>query len=460
MGGFADLEVRIERDEVSFRIDGRDYSGPHGLSSRASIDALWDAGPAAYGTALFRATFGDGLPEEGYRAAVAASDADATHWRVRLNLCDPALHDIWWEALRDERLPHRKFATDRFTPLSRYLPLPAARAPVRAAPLRVLVAISSPADLGSRWPGLDPLDEELERHTLERAFAGLDVDWEVLTEPASLAALRRRLRDEEFHVLHVVGHGWRTPDGRGALLLEDDDQSGDPVAEERLGELVSGLGDSPLRLVVLASCHGASRSRTDPFMGLAPRLVEYGMPAVVAMQDRVSTDSARRFSQLFYDSLADPARANGMVDVAMNDARDELYYAREDGWDWAIPVLFLRGEGRVFELPAPAPAAPAAAGPLLSPVVGATAPPAVGSALGAVDAGLRMRLFGDLAALPVERLRTIAYFVLGEQPPELEDALAEVRARELLRRCEAGGRLGDLEHVLRSLPAAAGGAAR
>ena len=38
-----------------------------------------------------------------------------------------------------------------------------------------------------------------------------------------------------------------------------------------------------------------------------------------------------------------------MVDVAINDARDSLFFrSPEDVWDWAIPVLFMRGDGMLF----------------------------------------------------------------------------------------------------------------
>ena len=454
MDDFTDLEVRVERDGVSLRLREREFRGAHGLGARAELDALRDAGPDKYGVALFKALFADEETEAGYREAVGESNERATRWRMRLNVEDSALHDLWWEALRDEHAPYRKFATDRFTPLSRYLPRPLRTNPAPADTLRVLAVVSNPTDLGSaRWPGLAPLEPELERETLDQAFENLRVECEVLDGRASESALRARLRSPNGpHVLHLVAHGWRSPDGTGVLLLEGEDGTAAPVDERRLGDLVSGLGDSPLRLVVLASCQSAVRSQADPFMGLAPRLVEFGMPAVVAMQDRVAMGSARRFSKIFYDSLADPGRANGMVDVAMNDARDELNFTFGDNtWDWAIPVLFLRGEGRVFDLGGERNGGAPALGSVLSPVVGAGVEAGAGPARAAVDPGLRMRLFADLVGRSLEPHRTVAYLVLGEElSPELEAAEAEVRARELMRRCEAAGQLVALDALLRS----------
>ena len=59
-------------------------------------------------------------------------------------------------------------------------------------------------------PGLIPtLDESIERGILEEALGELEgiVEYEILTQNASLGRIRKRLRDERFNVLHIVGHG-------------------------------------------------------------------------------------------------------------------------------------------------------------------------------------------------------------------------------------------------------------
>jgi hypothetical protein len=69
-----------------------------------------------------------------------------------------------------------------------------------------------------------------------------------------------------------------------------------------------------------------------------------------------------------------------------------------------------------------------------------------------------MRLYTELSALPVEQLRAIAQIVLGEQPPELENALPEVRVSELLRRCE-GDLLDWLDYAAKTVVAQTAGGA-
>ena len=68
--------------------------------------------------------------------------------------------------------------------------------------------------------------------------------------------------------------------------------------------------------------------------GLAPKLA--GRAAgVIAMQDFVRVDDARRFAQEFYDTLL----STGYADRAANAGRRTLY--RPDSRSWAIPALYL-----------------------------------------------------------------------------------------------------------------------
>ncbi|MCP4514917.1 MAG: CHAT domain-containing protein, partial [Delftia sp.] len=92
------------------------------------------------------------------------------------------------------------------------------------------------------------------------------------------------------------------------------------------------------RLVFLTACQSATRSTSDAFLGLAPKLVGAGVPAVVAMQDAVTVETARKLSAAFYRQLL----AHGYVDLAVNEARSALLAAGRA--DAAVPVLFMRLE--------------------------------------------------------------------------------------------------------------------
>ena len=99
----------------------------------------------------------------------------------------------------------------------------------------------------------------------------------------------------------------------------------------------------------LAACESAKREYTNrpaeaanPFVGLASRLVQIGIPAVIAMQDKVGVKSAQTLTRYFYHYLLQ----HGIVDKAMNQARGFLV----DTLDWSMSVLFMRlREGRLLE---------------------------------------------------------------------------------------------------------------
>ena len=118
-----------------------------------------------------------------------------------------------------------------------------------------------------------------------------------------MSALRARLRREQFHIFHFVGHGrYRVDWGDGVLIMED--RSGRPheVTGEELGGL---LGEyHPTRLAVLNACEGA-RAGADLFAGVAQGLIQQGLPAVVAMQFEITDDAAIIFAREFYGAVAD-----------------------------------------------------------------------------------------------------------------------------------------------------------
>ena len=59
---------------------------------------------------------------------------------------------------------------------------------------------------------------------LTGALAGQQAEGRVIIErlAASMSTLRQRLRRDEFHVFHFIGHGRYRPDwGNGVLVMED-----------------------------------------------------------------------------------------------------------------------------------------------------------------------------------------------------------------------------------------------
>ena len=361
---YADLEIRIlDRQAAGYPVEltvaGRQL--PRGFLDPAALPLPWvsSVDPAADGERLMRWFAADPAVKEAWDRANGLDGY--CRIRLRIDATAPELHTVPWELLRRPAGPgiaaHDLAASDK-TPFSRYLALP--NPPGRQIVderLRVLVAIASPDNLAKYQ--LTPIDRAVELAALEAALAGLPVELTELTGPCTLPAIERALR-RGYHALHFVGHGAYVESAGAALFLADDANQVSIARAEKLAEMLARLAgpDSPLQLVFLGSCQTATASPADAFRGLAPQLLQAGVPAVLAMQDLVPVLTYRAFAYAFYRQLMQ----HGAVDLAANQARAALLTARLPGA--AIPVLFSRvPDGKLLAIPgvdasAPAPGQP------------------------------------------------------------------------------------------------------
>ncbi len=347
------------------------------------------------GEMLYRALF-HGETERGYRLALSRLGPGES-LRIRLRIAADAthLHREPWEFLWDSARG-APIAANAATPFARILPVGgdgATAAPLLGAtqPLRILGVLASPSQTESD-PVLAAIDADelaalhgaIER-VRERNVAIAPLTSNNLLSsrerPVTLDAILERLGDaaaigQPLHVLHLLCHGDIDPEHkRGFLVLQH--QNGTPcrVSEEDFAEALRPYVADGLRLVVLASCctgeAGAgevsagemSADETGALRGVARRLVAGGVPAVIAMQQRLEIEAARLFSQRFYDALLH----TGEIDRATNRARHRLYEKRlrpDDAPDtpgrspgrigprqWGVPVLFSRvPDGRLFQI--------------------------------------------------------------------------------------------------------------
>jgi CHAT domain-containing protein len=271
-----------------------------------------------------------------YFASLDRAGSDGLRLRLSVEHAG-VLAGLPWELLAD---PNRDFlALSRSTPLTRYTQQLMTRPPVPVIlPLRVLVMISAPRDL----PTLDVEDEwqRLNEATATLQARGL-LELERL-EQATLIALQRRLRAEDYHVFHYIGHSAYNDTTGSVLALEHEDDA--------LAQLVPGaalareLGEeTTIRLVVLNSCESGQADGQHPFLGIASSLVTRGIPAVVAMQHSISDAAATVFAEEFYRALAETLP----IDSALNEARRAIAN-RLHSLEWAIPALYMRSEDGVL----------------------------------------------------------------------------------------------------------------
>lgn len=279
------------------------------------------------------------LTDSALRSAWAEARGQAPQRRIRLRIDSAAaeLHVLPWEALQEDGA---MLSAQVDTPFSRYLPIALPwGGPVEERPIRALVIVSNPDDIESKY-NLPPVDVEAEQANLQSAFEAIGPDVlqvDFLQAPVTPEWLEEKLRQGDgYHILHYLGHGaFSARRGQAVLYLQDDDGNAHLLADHELASLLTRQGIQP-RLVFLAACQSATRSTNDAFLGMAPRLVSVGVPAVVAMQDFISIESALKFGTTFYQRLLE----HGQVDQAANEARSTLLTAGRP--DAAVPVLFMR----------------------------------------------------------------------------------------------------------------------
>jgi tetratricopeptide (TPR) repeat protein len=294
---------------------------------------------------LFEAIFKDDVRDR-LRTSLGEVHKQGAGLRLRLRMAGLSeLGNYPWEFMYDPSLS-RFLALSVDTPIVRYLETSQVIQPLTVQPpLRILAMICSPKD----YPRLDV---EREWENLREAMQDLQsqglVDLQRL-EPPTLSALQQILRREQFHIFHFVGHGtFSTAQQDGMLLLEDERREGYRLSGRDLGTLLHD--HRPLRLAVLNACEGARTSSEDQFAGTAQSLMQQGIPAVIAMQIRITDQAAIVLSHEFYGALAD----GYPVDAALTEARKAIKTQGND-LEWGTPVLYMRSpDGQIFDIAQPA----------------------------------------------------------------------------------------------------------
>jgi formylglycine-generating enzyme required for sulfatase activity len=343
---FLDIEIHIYpcRDDaypVEITLDnGEEFAG----CLSANVCARSPSGDHAKdGQKLFDTLFEDKNPHAAWHQAKSRS----SQRRIRLRIDAPELHSLPWELLREGNIT---LSAGDDTPFSRYLAVPEQWGDaVSERPIRVLALVSNPADLEQTYH-LSVVNVNEERGILERAFATLnkfEIQLDFLDPPVTLTRIAQYLQDVSgCHVLHYVGHGaFSERRGEAALYLQGEDHNTDVVEGIRFVEMLARQSQRARpRLIFLAACQTAIPSTAAVFQGLGPCLVEAGVPAVVAMQDRIAVETARELTHTFYRRLIQ----HGTVDLALNQARSILLAAERT--DAAVPVLFMRlKSGQLWE---------------------------------------------------------------------------------------------------------------
>lgn len=306
--------------------------------------------PKAYGETLTTQLFHDKGILSYYKEVKAVIESTDYYLRIRL-LINPSaleLHALRWELLTDP-VTKAPIATSEKLLFSRFM-LSQDWRTVRLRPksaLRALIAVSAPLNLEEYDMAEVDLDGEIKR--AQTNLVGIKVEVLGKEQPLTLLLLDQKLRSG-IDLLYLVCHGVLINHLEPYLFLQDETRQVKRVRGDDLAQRISEMPQPP-RLIVLASCESAGSGQTSPSaapmsaeVSLAPRLANAGVPAVIAMQGKISMQTIKAAMPVFFKALLEDGQIDRAMAVARGTVRDQ-----PDAWMLAL-FLRLRG-GRIWYEP-------------------------------------------------------------------------------------------------------------
>ena len=313
-------------DGLPFRQEGELDLGDDWPAELLALDINADQ----YGEYLGRALFQNGIYDI-TRDATKSSEAVHVFLNVEANELKP---------LRWERLSYKNglgqwvsLAQDQQLVYSHYFPsLIDRKYPVLSKHnLRILALISSPT---TAQKGYQPFDTTQAKAALEQANSDIPVTYLADSGDSSWDSLLVELNRTHYAILHIVAHGFYNSSNKKNALIIPYQKNAVINADDLISEL-SRIRNPP-NLIFLSSCETAIPDASQGTRShLARRLLEeVGTPAVIAMSDTVSIQTAHTITQHFYEHLQQDAH----VDIALAKAGVALLNAP----DRHMPVLYHR----------------------------------------------------------------------------------------------------------------------
>lgn len=322
-----------------------------GENGNVQVPTLMELGQTLYNS-LFSGTLRDS-----WMTARGIAQHKGEMLRLRLGLKGERLPRLPWEVMnagdRDGMgTMRRPIATGTDVVFSRYQPgisMMGGYLSVLAVkqPIRVLLAIAAPTDQErlELKREAEHLQEELQQKKtlVNDASLGTQVEFEVtVLEQPGRAELTQALEQGQYHIFHYAGHSNLGVAGGNLYLVNA--QSG--LTEVLSGDDLAGLlVNNSIRLVVFNSCRGTHSSlsgySTEQEGNLAEALVSRGIPAVLAMAEKIPDNVALTLTRLFYRNL----KQGYPLDLSLSRARQGLISSfGSHQFYWALPVLYLHPE--------------------------------------------------------------------------------------------------------------------
>ncbi len=301
----------------------------------------------ALGQTLYDALF-QGTIRDSWMTAQGVAQNRREDLRLRLGLRGDRLPRLPWEVLNAGGRPLAT-GTDvifsryqsAFAPMATVLqsqPLPPLK---QNQPLKILMVLAAPTDqdvLALRQEANHLNDELQQEQALRSGTASLPaIELTILDQPGR-EQLTQALEQGCYQVLHYAGHS--NLGGSGGDLYLVSDKTG--LTEVLSGDDLAGLlVNNGIRMAVFNSCRGVYTATADPTSengNLTEALLRRGVPAVLAMAERIPDDVALTLSRLFYRNL----RQRSPIDLSLSRARQGLLssYGSNQLY-WALPILYL-----------------------------------------------------------------------------------------------------------------------
>jgi formylglycine-generating enzyme required for sulfatase activity/outer membrane protein assembly factor BamD (BamD/ComL family) len=161
--------------------------------------------------------------------------------------------------------------------------------------------------------------------------------------------LAKAMRTGPWNIFHFIGHGgFDQGRNEGYIDLAKEGGGIHRISANDLKKLLADHHD--LRLVILNSCEGARGCERDLNSSTAAILAQRGVPAVLAMQYKITDRAAIEFARTFYEALADGLP----VDAAVGESRKAISIEVANTVEWGTPVLYMRSpDGALFTIEKP-----------------------------------------------------------------------------------------------------------
>lgn len=254
---------------------------------------------------------------------------------IRLYLAEKSLAELPWEFLCDPNEGEAEgYLTLTHNPVIRSLGKQRERINMDP-PLRLLLVS------GDHNAPKDHLKAELDaiNHAVSSLQQPSQLTLQVLWE-ATVDRFVTTVHNFKPHIVHFMSHGGI------AQLTINEHQDSDETLVTRASLMTSLRHAASLRLVVFNGCASPTENVNLPVrLGLAYRLAEAEVPAIVVMQFSPSHQASLVFVETLYQTLV----KEGPIEEAVRLARQKLL-KWSDSLDWAAPVLYLQARhGYLFE---------------------------------------------------------------------------------------------------------------